>query len=62
MQIGGQKFQCKQIEGGVKFQCKPLEGPIKGGLSVGCRLEFFGNVQCQLGNKCRAEMECPVSG
>ena len=24
VQIGGHKFQCKQIEGG--FQCQPLEG------------------------------------
>ncbi len=48
-----------------------IEGPIKGGLNVGGRLEFFGNVQCQLGNKnvsvgvkwsveCRADnSECP---
>ena len=26
-------------------------GPINWGLNVGCRLEFFGNVPCQLGNK-----------
>ncbi len=26
-------------------------GPINGGLNVGCWLEFFENVRCQLGNK-----------
>ena len=41
MQIGGHKFQCKEIEGGgAKLQCKPFEG---GKISVHSHLKAVLN-------------------
>ncbi len=45
-----QLIQLSKI-GGPQLTEEPREGPMKGGLSVGCRLEILRNVWRRLGNE-----------
>ncbi len=51
---GTQLYVFSLLSAGIKIPPLFILGPIKGGLNVGCRLEFFGNVECRADNS-----ECP---